>query len=250
LSDDPGADARAARRALELLLAADAPHLVSRLPPGFADRAERYVGLLLDANRRTNLTRLVEPDAVARLHLLDALSALPVLDVLGPGSALDLGSGGGVPGMVLALARPAVEWTLVESVGKKADALRSFADALGLANVSVIAERAEDLGRGAGRGGSDVVTARACASLPVLVEYGLPLLRVGGTLLAWKGPIGPEELAGGAAASRALGGGPPAVRSSGVPSLGDHSFVLVAKEGPTPDRFPRQPGVPARRPLG
>jgi 16S rRNA (guanine527-N7)-methyltransferase len=249
LSDDSAADARAARQALERLLAADAPRLSASLPPGFADDVERYVGLLLDANRRTNLTRLVEPDAVARLHLLDALSALPALDELGPRSALDLGSGGGVPGIVLALARPAVEWTLVESVRKKADALRTFTDALSLANVSVIAERAEALGRGAGRESFDVVTARACAALPVLVEYALPLLRVGGTLLAWKGPIGPEELAGGASASRLLGGGPPVVRSSGVPSLGDHSFVLVTKEAPTPARFPRRPGEPGRHPL-
>ena len=179
------ADARAARLELERLLPGDA----WRLPPGFADAVERYVALLLDANRRMNLTRLVEPDAVARLHLLDALAALPLLDPLEPRRALDLGSGGGVPGIVLALARPDWSWTLVDSVRKKADALRDFADALGLGNVAVRAERAETLGREAAhRERHDLVTARACAALPVVAEYALPLLAVNGALLAWKGP--------------------------------------------------------------
>ena len=124
-------DARAARLAIERLLPADA----LTLPDGFADAAERYVGLLLDANRRLNLTRVVEPEAVARLHLLDSLAALPIVDALAPDRAVDLGSGGGVPALVLALARPKIGWTLVDSVGKKADALRSFVAALGLPNV-------------------------------------------------------------------------------------------------------------------
>jgi 16S rRNA (guanine527-N7)-methyltransferase len=242
-------DARAARAALERLLETDAPALRAELPPGFADAAEAYVRLLLEANARLNLTRVVEPDAVARLHLLDSLAALPLL----PASverALDLGSGGGVPGIVLAIARPAVRWTLVDSVRKKADALRSFAEALGLTNVEVLDERAELLGRSPSRESFDLVTARACAALPVLAEYALPLLRVGGMLLAWKGPISGDELADGAAASELLGGVVPEVRLTGIASLGDHRFVLVSKFRPTPARWPRRPGEPARRPLG
>ena len=242
-------DARAARVALERLLETDAPALRAELPAGFADAAEHYVRLLLHANARLNLTRVVEPDAVARLHLLDALAALPLL----PASiehALDLGSGGGVPGIVLAMARPGVRWTLVDSVRKKAEALRSFIDALGLTNVEVLADRAELLGRGAQREAFDLVTARACAALPVLVEYGLPLLRVGGTLVAWKGPISAGELAAGAAASDLLGGGVPEVRATGIAALGDHRFVVIRKRRPTQSRWPRRPGEPARRPLG
>jgi 16S rRNA (guanine527-N7)-methyltransferase len=246
LSDQPRADARAARLALERLLEADAPHLAGILPPGFADAAEAYVTLLLDANARLNLTRVVEPEAVARLHLLDSLVALPMLDEVEAASALDLGSGGGVPGLVLALARPAMAWTLVDSVGKKADALRTFVDALRMTNVTVVAERAELLGRGPAREASDIVTARACAALPVLAEYALPLVRVGGSLLAWKGPISREELEAGDAASALLGGGPTEVWPSVVAG---HSFVLVPKVGSTPERYPRRPGLPARRPL-
>jgi len=245
----PHTDARTARRAFERLLAEAGS--IARLSPDVLDRLEAYVGLLLEANSRLNLTRVVEPDEVARLHLLDAVSALPIVDRLAPERAIDLGSGGGVPGLVLALARPSVEWTLVDSVRKKADALRSFADALSLPSVRVVAERAEVLGRDtAFRESFDLVTARACAALPVLAEYALPLLRVGGSLLAWKGPISESELRDGAAASVALGGGAPSVHPSGIAALGDRRLVVVEKAGRTPERFPRLPGRPAKAPLG
>jgi 16S rRNA (guanine527-N7)-methyltransferase len=248
---DALSDAGAARRALERLLETDAPALRAILPPGFADAAERYVELLLHANVRLNLTRIVDPAEVARLHLLDALSALPLLDALAPGRALDLGTGGGVPGILLALARPAVSWTLVDSVAKKADAVRGFAEALGINNVTVLAHRAETLGRDARhRGQFDLVAARACASLPVLAEYALPLLRVGGALVAWKGPVQAGELRAGRAAAAGLGGGDPEVQPTRIAALGGHRFVVVAKIGATPTGFPRRPGEPARRPLG
>ena len=143
-------DAVTARRALEDLPRDGCGQRHSGDPPIPASptAVERYVELLLAANARLNLTRIVAPAEVARLHLLDALSALPLLDALAPDRALDLGSGGGVPGLVLALARR-YAWTLVDSVGRKADALRGFVDALGLRNVVVIAERAEVLGRDA-----------------------------------------------------------------------------------------------------
>jgi len=248
LSQTSLTDARAARLALERLLQTDAP---PALPAGFGDAVERYVALLLEANRRVNLTRVVDPEPVARLHLLDALAALPLVDAIEPGRALDLGSGGGVPGIVLAMARPEWSWTLVDSVRKKTDALRSFVAALELSNVDVLTERAETLGQDpALRGSFSLVTARACAALPVLVEYALPLLRIGGTLVAWKGPITSAELAAGASASGLLGGGRPSVHPSGHDVLGDHRFVHLGKERATPDAYPRRPGEPARRPLG
>jgi 16S rRNA (guanine527-N7)-methyltransferase len=248
----PASGSRAAREALDHLLRTDGAALRASLPAGFADAAEAYVRLLLDANRRINLTRVVEPDAVARLHLLDALSALPLVDAVAPRLAVDLGSGGGVPGIVLALARPSVRWLLVDSVTKKAAALRSFVAELGLHGVAVSAERAETLGRDPTmREAHDLVTARACAALPVLVEYALPLLRVGGTLIAWKGGVSTSdpEVVAGTAAAEPLGGGTPRVVEPGVAALGAHRFVVVEKIGPTPDRFPRRSGVPLRRPL-
>jgi 16S rRNA (guanine527-N7)-methyltransferase len=221
------------------------------LPPGFADAAETWVELLLAANQRMNLTRIVEPDAIARLHLLDAVIALPLFDAMAPRRCLDLGSGGGVPGILLALARPDVEWTLVDSVGKKAEAMSSFAASLQMENVGVVAERAEILGRDpAHRERYDLVTARACAALPVLAEYGLPLIRLGGALLAWKGSLAGEELRAGRDASTLMGGGQLAVEPSGADILGEHRFVVIRKAGATPAAYPRRPGQPARRPLG
>lgn len=244
-------DGAAARGALESLLAS-APEIGALLPDDALDRLERYVALLLDANERVNLTRITDPDEVARLHLLDALAALPLLDALAPRRAVDLGSGGGVPALPLAIAGPAVKWMLVESVAKKATALRSFASELGLANVKVVAERAEILGhRPELRERFDLATARACAALPVLAELALPFLRRGGELIAWKGPLdasSPELRAGGAAA-RVVGGGPPRLVRPPSEALGGHTFVIVSKVAPTPPRYPRRPGEPARRPL-
>lgn len=243
-------DAHLARVELERLLETDAPALRATLPPGFADAGETFVALLLEANARTNLTRIIEPIDVARFHLLDSLSALPLLDGFGPGRALDLGSGGGVPGIVLALARPDVAWTLVDSVHRKADAMRGFVDALGLDNVTVVAERAEILGRDPDyRERYDVVTARACAALPVLVELALPLVRRGGALVGWKGSLSGDELRAGEAAATLLGGDTPKVRATGLAALGDHRFVMVRKSGPTPERYPRRAGEAARRPI-
>lgn len=243
--------AAAARDELLRLLEADAPELRSSLPEGFADAAERYVALLLRANDRLNLTRVLGADAIARLHLLDALSALPVIDPLAPRRAVDLGSGGGVPGIVLALARPDVGWLLVDSVGKKVAALSQMVEALDLHRVDARAERIEALGHDPDwRGSADLVTARACAPLPVLVEYALPLLRVGGRLVAWKGPVPDDELGAGRRAAGLLGGEVTDVRATGIAALGDHRLVLVDKREPTPDRYPRRPGEPSRRPLG
>lgn len=249
-ADGAAAAAREARRHLERFLAQAS---LPAVPSDFPDRVERYVALLLEANARLNLTRVVEPEAIARLHLLDSLAALDLLDAAGGKAAVDLGSGGGVPGIPLALARPDVRWTLVDSVGKKADALRGFVEALGLSNVTVLAERAEVLGRSpAHRERHNFVAARACASLPVLVELALPLLAIGGTLLAWKGPLNDEddEVQRGRAALALLGGQLRYLRPAGPAVLGGHTFVVASKDRPTPDRYPRRPGEPARRPLG
>lgn len=249
--DSSRASARAARLELERVLSTDAAGLRAGLAADGLDTLERYVALLLDANRRLNLTRIVEPVAVAHLHLLDALAALPLADGPAPARALDLGSGGGVPGIVLAVARPSVAWTLLDAERRKADAMRGFVAALGLLNVAVVAERAEVVGRDpAHRGRYDLVTARACAALPVLVEYALPLLSDEGALVAWKARLEAAELRSGTAAAAELGGSELEVRPSGIPSLGERGFVVVRRAGPTPDRFPRRPGVASRRPLG
>lgn len=245
-------EAAEARRALEELLA-DLPAISATLPNGFLDAAQHFVGLLLGANHRVNLTRVTSPGEVARLHLLDSLAALPEIDRVAPSEGIDIGSGGGLPALPLALARPQMRWTLVDSIGKKAAILTEFAQALGLRNVTVVADRAEALGRSAThRERYGLVTARACAALPVLAELALPLLEIGGSLLAWKGPLTEtdEEVRRGRAASGQLGGGRLRIVDPGVSALGGHRFVVVPKQRATDARFPRRPGEPGRRPLG
>jgi len=241
-----------ARSALEELLG-DVPAIAGSLPEGFLDTVERFVALLLAANRSVNLTRVTSPREVARLHLLDSLAALPQIDRMAPSQAIDLGSGGGLPALPLAMARPGMRWTMVDSVGKKATILAKFVQALSLPNVSIIADRAEALGRSvAHRERYQLVTARACASLPVVAELALPLLTVGGSLLAWKGPLSEtdEEVRHGRVATGQLGGGRLRIVDPGVIALGGHRFVIVPKEHSTEARFPRRPGEPGRRPLG
>lgn len=242
---------RVARAALLRELATD-PRLAAALPTSAPSLLEHYVRLLLAANQRLNLTRIVEGQAVGILHLLDALVALPLLDELAPARAVDLGSGGGIPALPLAIARPAMHWTLVESVRRKASALEAFVEDLGLANVTVLPERAETVGRDPRhREQFALATARACAPLPVLAELAMPLLAVGGTLLAWKGPLrsGDPEVMAGQGAAGLLGGGALTVLPAGAEALGGHTLVRIPKDKPTPARYPRRPGEPARRPL-
>ncbi len=135
-----GAELLAAARGARAFLEADLVRLRGgplELPPGALDRLERYVPSSSRPTTRLNLTRVVEPEAVARLHLLDALAALPLVDDVAPTHAVDLGSGGGVPALPLAIARDAIRWLLVDSAGKKAAILQEMVDALGLANVEV-----------------------------------------------------------------------------------------------------------------
>ena len=155
-----------------------------------------YLGLLLAMNEQMNLTAIRDPDAAWTRHVLDALSVLPALQGLAAGARVaDVGSGGGIPGLPLAIARPDVSFTLVESTQKKASFLVAASGALGLSNVVVRAERAEQLAAGALRSSFDAVTARAVARLAALVPLTVPLLRPGGCAVLIKGERAGEELA-------------------------------------------------------
>jgi 16S rRNA (guanine527-N7)-methyltransferase len=155
----------------------------------------RFLGLLLAMNERVNLTAIVEPAAAWERHALDALALLPDLADLPEGSRIaDLGSGGGVPALPLALARRDLAFTLVESIHKKAAFLEDAPRLLGLERVEVLAERAEAVGRGPGRATYDAVTARAVAKVSALVPLAAPLLRPFGRMLFIKGQRAEEEL--------------------------------------------------------
>jgi 16S rRNA (guanine527-N7)-methyltransferase len=160
----------------------------------------------------------------------------------------DLGSGAGFPGLALAAALPDARVYLVESVGRKCEFLSRAIGVVGLENVEVVHARAEEWVDGTEA--CDVVTARALAALPVVVEYAAPLLRDGGVLVAWKGRRDEGEERDGAAAAAETGLEPVEVRRvQPFPEARDRHLHLMRKVRPTPDRFPRRAGMAAKRPL-
>jgi len=178
-------------------------------------------------------------------HLADSLSALALLG--SPGRLADIGSGAGFPGLVLAAALPDSRVSLFESQRRHAEVAERLRAAAGLRNATVVKERVESVSL---RATFDVVTARAVASLAVLVEYAAPLLVEGGLLVAWKGARDDAEERGGEEAGRVVGMSPARVeRVEPFPGAHSRHLHLYAKIGPTPDRFPRRPGMARKRPL-
>jgi 16S rRNA (guanine527-N7)-methyltransferase len=183
--------------------------------------------------------------------VLDSLTALPLLRRHGVDEFVDLGSGGGFPGLPLAAALPARRVLLVESIAKKSRFLETVARAIELPAVEVAAVRAESLGADPGhRGRWQAVVARAVADLAELAEIALPLLRSGGLLVAWKRRPLDDELSRAERALGQLGGRVAAFESVAVADLEDHVLVVVEKTGETPNEFPRDPAARRRRPLG
>jgi 16S rRNA (guanine527-N7)-methyltransferase len=218
---------------------------------------EGYYRLLKAASSRLSLTTVTGYEAVQQRHFLESLALLPPLreaGLLAPGCrerALDLGTGAGLPGLPLKIAVPQLELTLLEATARKADFLRETVRELALDGVEVLVARAEDAARQAGRRQSfDLVAARAVAPLPVLLELALPFLRVGGVLAAPKGSRAPQEAAQSEKALRLLGGELLSATTLAVPGAEPQPWlILVRKVAPTPDIYPRRPGMPAKRPL-
>ena len=212
---------------------------------------QRYQDLLIEWNQRMDLTN-VPPEEMAARHFLDSLLPLKRADLF-PQNArvIDVGTGAGFPGLPLAIARPDLKVTLLEAQGKRCQFLSAVCGALSLENAAVVQDRAEVLGQNPShREQYDRALARAVAPLNVLAEYLLPLVRVGGMALCWKGPAAEQEARDGAAAAQRLGG-----------SLGDfwemplpgqdtrHVLCCLEKNEKTLPQYPRKNGIPAKRPL-
>jgi len=222
-----------------------------QLPADARAAIDDHVRLLLAWNEAINLTAIREPADIARLHVLDALTAAPVLARRGIGRLLDIGSGGGYPGLPLAVALRADRALLVDSVGKKVRFLRTVIEATGLGRrIAAEHQRAEAIARDRrDREAWPAVTARAVTSLAELVELALPLVSPGGVLVAWKRDPVDEELDAAEGALRALGAGPVEVLASPVPGLETHRLVVIPRAGRIDVRFPREPAERRRRPL-
>jgi len=209
---------------------------------------------LVDWNQRFNLTAITDWEGVLVRHFLDSLSCLKVLpsEELSAGArVIDVGAGAGFPGLPLKLVCPEMRLTLLEATGKKVTFLEHLVRVLGLERVDVIHGRAEELGRDpAHRERYDWALARAVAEMPALAEYLLPLVRVGGAMLAQKGEGAAAEVHGAETAITTLGGRVRQLVPVELRGLAEtRHLVVVDKVVATPEKYPRRPGVPKKRPL-
>jgi len=215
-----------------------------------------YRDLILEAAARFNLTAVREAREIERRHFLEALwlgqelARLGVIATTRDCRVIDIGSGAGLPGIPLRIAWPHLQLSLLESNEKRCRFLREAIRRLGLDRVEVLEGRAEVWARESGhRDRYDLAIARAVAPLPVLLEYSLPFVREGGLLAAQKGSAAPREIAASGAALRELRGEIEYAGAFEPPGGARQTLLLVRKLGPTPERYPRRPGIPAKRPI-
>lgn len=207
-----------------------------------------YLHELLETNRKFNLTAIREPGEAWMRHILDSLSLLGHLN--DATSLIDVGTGGGLPGIPLAITQSPCAVTLLEATGKKARFCQSVIEQLDLPHARVVNDRAEAVGQDKGhRAAYDIAVARAVGPIRVLVELTLPLTKVGGRVLAMKGRRVEEELAEAGDALHLLGAGAVELYEA-LPGMDDDAVIVeITKERPTPRTYPRRPGEPKSRPL-
>jgi 16S rRNA (guanine527-N7)-methyltransferase len=222
------------------------------LSPAQLDAFDRYSEELLRWNQRFNLTRITSPDEVTIKHFLDSLSVYPAL---APSQAelslIDVGSGAGFPGLPLKIAQPRLRLTLLEAIQKKTRFLEQMRQTLALSGVEILSLRAEVAGQlPEQRGRYEVAVARAVAAGPVLAEYTLPLIKVGGTVILQKGQLTRPEIEATTNALKVLGGRIKQIRPVTVPFLpAERQLIIIEKISPTPKAYPRRAGLPAKKPL-
>lgn len=212
-----------------------------------------FMDLMLDWNKKINLTTITEPTEIVIKHFIDSLTPLVFVEKYGLNlsKALDLGTGGGFPGIPLKIMRPEMSLVLVDSLNKRISYLEKVIDQLALTGVLPIHLRAEEMGKNSEyRERFSTVFSRAVAGLNVLLEYSLPLVQVGGIFIALKGPTLTKELKKADRAINLLGGRIIGLEDIELPKLKDQrTLVFIRKERSTPKKYPRKPGLPKKDPL-
>ena len=211
----------------------------------------RYETELIEWNQKFNLTAIRDVESIRTKHFLDSLSCELAWKGSPPNHLIDVGTGAGFPGIPLKLIHPHLKLTLVESARKKAMFCQHIVDVLGLGGVNIIHARAEDLGQDVKhREKYDWAVARAVSNLNVLSEYLLPLIEIGGSMLAQKGAGAPAEAQSAQGAMKLLGGKLRQLIPVNLPDVADERYlVIVEKVATTPAKYPRKPGIAAKIPL-
>lgn len=211
-----------------------------------------YASELRAWNQRFNLTAVTDPDGIEVKHFLDSLTCLLGFGGRPTGRVVDIGTGAGFPGLALKIVCPRMDLTVIEANGKKAEFCRHVIKTLGMESTEVLHARAEEIGQlPEYRQQFDWALARAVAQMPVLVEYLLPLLRLGGRAIAQKGETGPAEVQAAETALGILGGRIGQLIRVELPGVVESRYlVLIEKVAATPAAYPRRPGMPTKRPLG
>jgi 16S rRNA (guanine527-N7)-methyltransferase len=227
----------------------DLPPAVRELPPAARKSVAELVSMLGSGRGAPSAVR--DPDEAWRVHVADSLAGLEFPELRSAERVADVGSGAGLPGLVLAAALPDARVDLIESVGRKCAFIERAALRAAIANVRVVCERSEEWALEEGREAYDAVTARAVGRLSTLVELASPLLRERAALVAWKGRRNPDEEEELARAAARLAMEPVEIRWVG-PYAGSRNrhLHLLRKSGPTPGELPRRPGIAKKRPFG
>jgi 16S rRNA (guanine527-N7)-methyltransferase len=207
-----------------------------------------YGDLLLEWNQKMNLTSIVDPAEIILKHFIDSLT---VKDYLRGKKLADIGTGAGFPGIPLKIAQPDLQLFLIDSLRKRLDFLREVVLKLGLEEVEIIHARAEELGRNRKyRAGFEIATSRAVARLPVLLEYAIPLLQVNGLFIAMKGSQADVEIAEARKALLQLHAEVETVKKISLgPEAEYRTLIVIRKVAPTPEKYPRRPGIQVKNPL-
>ena len=211
------------------------------------DMLDQYAEILVEYNQKVNLTAITDPEGIEDKHFADSLLLANLPET--QGKLVDVGTGAGFPGVVAKIYKPELELTLMEPTGKRVDFLKYLCSELGLTGVEFAKERAEEAARKVWREQFDVATARGVAALPMLSEYCLPLVKVGGVFLAMKGPGAAEELTESGAALKKLGGQGKGVAEFHLPGGDTRNIICVKKISQTSAAYPRNGGKIAKSPL-
>ena len=214
-----------------------------------AQRLDLYAQRLVAWNEKMNLTGITDPDGILEKHFIDSIEPLRFVEIPRNARVIDVGTGAGFPGLPLLIARPDLDLTLADSLHKRLVFLKDVLHGCGLV-AERVHERVEILGKDPDyREQYDIATARAVAPLPVLCEYCLPLVKVGGNFLAMKGASGEEELAAARGAIKKLGGAYKETRTLHLPGGDTRTLILCQKISQTPTAYPRNGGKIAKSPL-